>query len=156
MTEPDLQNQAEKSVELANELFLPEVRRLIEEGHTVTIRVKGFSMRPFLESLRDKVILCAPRNLKVGDAALAEVSKGCFVLHRVIKIEGSHITLMGDGNIRGTENCERQDVVGVVQSFIRNGKNISRNNFRWKVYSYIWPKFLPIRSYLLYIYRALM
>jgi hypothetical protein len=94
--------------------------------------------------------------LKIGDAALAEVSKGCFVLHRVIKIEGTHITLMGDGNIRGTENCEYQDVVGVVQSFIRNGKNISKDNFRWKVYSYIWPKLLPIRSYLLYIYRALM
>ena len=33
---------------IPNEILLPEVARLIKEGHTVTITVRGNSMNPFL------------------------------------------------------------------------------------------------------------
>ena len=36
---------------LPNKELLAQVRILIKEGHTVTINVKGYSMRPFLEHL---------------------------------------------------------------------------------------------------------
>ena len=41
----------------ANAQFLPEVVKLLNEGHTVTLKLKGFSMRPFLEDGRDKALL---------------------------------------------------------------------------------------------------
>lgn len=143
----------DKHVELPNDRFLPEVRRVINEGHTATIRVKGYSMRPFLEHCRDKVVLAPVETVKVGDAVLAEIAKGVFVLHRIIRIDGDTITLMGDGNIVGTEECQRKDVVGIVKIFVRNNKSISTESRRWKVYSAIWPKLRPIRRYLLYIYK---
>ena len=36
---------------IPNEILLPEVARLIKEGHTVTITVRGNSMNPFLVDL---------------------------------------------------------------------------------------------------------
>ena len=38
---------------IPNEILLPEVARLIKEGHTVTITVRGNSMNPFLVDRRD-------------------------------------------------------------------------------------------------------
>ena len=35
-------------VQFANADLLPEVVTLLNEGHTVTLRLRGFSMRPFL------------------------------------------------------------------------------------------------------------
>jgi hypothetical protein len=57
--------------------------------------------------------------LQVGDAVLAEISAGHFVLHRIIDIDGDAITLMGDGNVRGTEHCTTEDVCGVVTEYLR-------------------------------------
>ena len=58
-----------------NHLFMQEIRRLFnEEGKkSVTFIVRGFSMRPFLENGRDKVILVPPRKPKIGDVVLAEI-----------------------------------------------------------------------------------
>lgn len=35
-----------KEVQFANALLLPEVIKMLNEGHTVTLRLKGRSMRP--------------------------------------------------------------------------------------------------------------
>ena len=40
-------------IEIPNAILLEEVRKAINEGHTATINVKGFSMRPFLENNRE-------------------------------------------------------------------------------------------------------
>ena len=53
------------TVELPNEIFLKEVRALIADGHDVTLRVRGVSMRPFLEDRRDKIVLTRPMEVKV-------------------------------------------------------------------------------------------
>lgn len=123
--------------------------------HTATIWVKGYSMRPFLEHMRDKVQLAFPsRPLRVGDAVLAEIGPGHYVLHRIIQVEGDRLTLMGDGNVRGTERCRVQDVAGIVTHYIRPRRTIPADaswlNFRIRV----WRRLLPIRRYLLLLYRA--
>ena len=47
----------EKVKFMDNARFLPEVIALANEGHDVTIPLRGFSMRPFLEDGRDLAIL---------------------------------------------------------------------------------------------------
>ena len=37
----------------ANSVLIPEVIKMLEEGHSVTLPLRGFSMRPFLEDERD-------------------------------------------------------------------------------------------------------
>ena len=142
-----------RTVEIPNYILLSSVRQLISEGHTTTIRVKGNSMQPFLKNGRDSVVLAAAAVLQEGDVVLAEFSPGKYVLHRIIKIDGTDLTLMGDGNTKGTEKCSAGDVAGTVITFIRNGKNIDCNNIKWKIYSKIWLALFPLRRYLLGIYR---
>lgn len=141
---------------LANEVFIPEIVKMLEEGHTVTLRLRGYSMRPFLEDNRDKALLALATDPKVGDAVLAEVAPRRYVLHRIIGIEGQHVTLRGDGNTF-EEHCQLSDVKGTVVGFYRKGRpKIDLTTGRkWKAYSYLWTRLYPIRRYLLFIHRHL-
>lgn len=143
-------------MQFANAQLLPEIIRLIEEGHSVTLQLRGFSMRPFLEDKRDKALLTKPQHIKVGDPVLAEVGHLHYVLHRIIKIEGSHVILRGDGNL-GIEECEIKDIKASVIGFYRKGrKTLDRTDGRkWKVYSLIWMRLFPLRRYLLAAYRRI-
>lgn len=141
---------------LANEVFIPEIVKMLEEGHTVTLRLRGYSMRPFLEDNRDKALLALATDPKVGDAVLAEVAPRRYVLHRIIGIVGQHVTLRGDGNTF-EEHCQLSDVKGTVVGFYRKGRTkIDLTTGRkWKAYSYLWTRLYPIRRYLLFIHRHL-
>lgn len=44
-------------IQFANAEFLPEVVKMLNEGHTVTLRLRGYSMRPFLEMTVTKLCL---------------------------------------------------------------------------------------------------
>lgn len=142
--------------EVPNKILLGLARDMIREGHTATISVKGYSMRPFLEHQRDRVILDAPHDLKVLDAVLAETEPDHYVLHRIIDIDGDRITLMGDGNVSGTETCRRQDVAGVVTHYLRPGRTIPADDARLIRRIRLWRKLLPVRRYLLFIYKAII
>ena len=145
-----------KDIQVANSVLLPEIVALLEEGHTVTLRVKGYSMRPFLENGRDKALLAAIKEPKVGDAVLAEVKPKVFVLHRIVAIEGDNVTLRGDGNINN-EYCKRDDVKGIALGFYRKGREKAdmTDGKKWLRYSAVWMRLYPIRRYLLFIYRVL-
>lgn len=132
------------------------MHQLIIKGHSVTIRVKGNSMRPFLEGRRDKVILAPFGQLNVGNIVLAEITKSQYVLHRIIKIEGHWLTLMGDGNLKGTEECALNNILGVVTTIVRNGKIVDCNNLTWRILFILWTNLLPIRRYLLTIYTRMI
>lgn len=142
--------------EIPNDILMAQVKSAIDNGQTATINVKGYSMRPFLDNTRHKVTLAAPGVLTVGDAIMAEISKGVFVLHRIIAIHGDVIMLMGDGNVRGTEVCKRSDVIGIVTHYIYENKTVPATDKWLKKEIRIWRKLLFMRRYLLYIYKVLI
>lgn len=146
-----------KTIALPNALFIPEIKRAIDEGHTTTFRVRGYSMRLFLEDRRDKVVLAPCKEVKVGDVVLAEIQKDKYVLHRVIQKEGEHLTLMGDGNVYGTETCNTSNVIGIAIGFLRKGRYVmdTTDGKKWKIYSFFWLRLKPIRRYILAFYRRI-
>ncbi len=137
---------------MANSIFLPQVVQLLEEGHTATLPLRGRSMRPFLEDGRDKALLKIVQPVKVGDAVLAEISKGHFVLHRIIGIEGENVTLRGDGNL-ANEYCKIGDIRARAIGFYRKGRTKldSTDGRKWRIYSWWWTRLYPVRRYLLFI-----
>ena len=136
-----------------NDVMLGEVRKMIAEGHSVTIKVKGVSMLPFIVGDRDSVRLVKPSRLKERDIVLAEIDEGHYVLHRIKRIEPTRITLMGDGNLRGLEFCRPKDIAGKVEVIFRNGKSIDPWTSSEQQKVGIWLALTPIRRILLAIYR---
>ena len=118
---------------MPNAVLLPEIVRLLDEGHTVTLRLRGHSMRPFLEDGRDKALLTKAIHPKKGDPVLAEIGPKHYVLHRIIAIEGNQVTLRGDGNLNN-EYCQLNDVKGAVIGFYRKGRErLDRTNgTKWR------------------------
>ena len=144
-------------VSVPNEILIPRIAQFIAEGHTTTFRVKGRSMRAFLEDGRDQVVL-APfdaAGLRRGDVVLAEVSPRCYVLHRIIAREGERLTLRGDGNLRGCETCRVDDVLGLAVGFVRKGRSkVDRTSgLKWRFYSALWPQNFLARRIALALYR---
>lgn len=147
------------SLEVSNAVFIPQVHRLLQEGHTARFRVRGWSMRIFVEHERDEVLLapCKAHQLKMGDVVLAEVAPQQYVLHRIINIQANHFTLQGDGNVGIVEYCKHTDVLGVAVGFYRKGRTEPDlcSGLKWRVYSSVWLSLTPIRRYLLAAYRRL-
>ncbi len=136
---------------------MQEITRVFNQGKkSVTFVVRGFSMRPFLEDGRDKVILAPPREPKIGDVVLAEVKEETYALHRVIKIADGVYTMRGDGNpLWMTEQFTQDKIVGIADGFIRKGKEVSTGSRKWRYYSAIWNVLKPLRRILLAIYRRI-
>ena len=64
--------EASRTIHINNHLLMQEITRMFNEQNkeSVTFIVRGYSMRPFLEDRRDKVVLAAPRVPVIGDVVL--------------------------------------------------------------------------------------
>ncbi len=136
--------------------ILAEVRRLVDSGVSVSLPVSGRSMLPFIAGGRDSVILRKPRRPRRGDVVLARTSCGRYVLHRVIATRGSRVTLMGDGNIAGTEQCAESDILARATHVVRpSGRLRHLDAPRWRAAAALWQRLRPARRYLLALYRRI-
>lgn len=143
-----------KKLVLPNGILLGEVERLLSRGTSVTLMTKGNSMLPFIVGERDSVVLKPYGEPRVGDIALAHLDNGVYVLHRIIDISDSGmVTLMGDGNIRGTEHCHVSRLCGKTVTVIRKGRRYNPDSKSWVIMSEVWRRMLPVRRYLLAVYR---
>lgn len=142
--------------------IIEEAIRLVDEGVSVTLPVEGRSMLPFIVGGRDSVVLekvsnvsrhvpTASRRLRKGDVVLAWVEGRRYVVHRIIAIDGDRVTLMGDGNLAGTERCDIGDVKALVTGVVDDLGRARSLYKRWR----LWLWLRPIRRYLLAIYRRI-
>ena len=146
--------------------IIEEAIRLVEEGVSVTLPVNGRSMLPFIIGGRESVILQQPPTqgeprqnaapLKVGDVVLAWVEGNRYVVHRIIRIDGNRVTLMGDGNLVGTEHCSLSDIKAKATHVVDcHERTHDLYTSRRMLGARLWWHLRPIRRYLLAIYRRL-
>ena len=141
---------------LKDNKIIQEAVKLVEDGICVTLPVDGRSMLPFIIGGEDSVLLEKPRKAEIGDVVLAWVEQCRYVVHRVIAINGDEITLMGDGNIRGTEKCLVDDIKATVTYVVdKNGRRKNIYDRKYRGGSYLWGKLRPVRRYLLAIYKII-
>lgn len=139
---------------LPNEILLGEVSELLSEGRPVVIMTKGGSMMPFIRGEVDSVRLERRDSYCVGQAVLAQIAPGHYVLHRIVEISPSGVTLQGDGNLYGQEHCRVEDIEGLVTAIVRpSGKLASPCD---GVASF-WRKLHPfVRRCVLGVYRRII
>lgn len=146
--------------------IINEAVRLVEEGVSVTLPVNGRSMLPFIIGGKESVILQQPPKqdetrqgapqMNLGDVVLAWVEGNRYVVHRIIRIDGDRVTLMGDGNLVGTEHCRLSDIKAIATHVVGSDEQphdlyTSRRMLGVR----LWWWLLPIRRYLLAIYKRL-
>ena len=136
-----------EKVILPNDVLLGEVARLLDEGREVVITPKGRSMLPFIRGDVDRIKLRQPDKLSVGDIVLAYFGNR-YVLHRIVAINGDEFTLMGDGNLKDTEQGVRTNVVGKVIEIITPDNHHRKPGKAW-----LWRHTLFLRKYQLKVYR---
>lgn len=147
-----------KVMNLPNEVLMPFMIERLESkpGMTATLPLRGRSMRPFLEDGRDKALFIAAKGaeIRVGDPVLALLSDTRYVMHRIVRIEGENVTLMGDGNLT-YEYCTLQDIKAKAIGFFRKGRETldSVEGRKWRLYSWLWTRLLPIRRFLLFLWH---
>lgn len=134
--------------------IIQEAVNLTLEGMRVIFPVKGHSMLPFIIGGRESVEIGKPDKIKVGDIVLAWVDNNRYVVHRIIALDNGCVTLMGDGNLRGVETCQMPDVKAKVLSVVKkDGSHVDIYSPSRVLASKCWIKLLPVRRWLLAIYR---
>jgi hypothetical protein len=137
-----------------DDYIIKEAIRLVEDGVSVTLPVNGYSMLPFIIGGRESVILQKPTVSKVGDVVLAWADGCRYVVHRIIRIDGDNVTLMGDGNLIGTERCTLSDIKATVTHVVSADEKRRYLYSKWRcMAAKAWWHLRPIRRYLLAIYR---
>ena len=137
-----------------SDYIIEEAIRLVREGVCVTLPVDGQSMLPFIIGGKESVILQRPGLIDVGDVVLAWVENRRYVVHRIIQIDDDCVTLMGDGNLMGTEHCLLSDIKARVTHVVDAKERTHDINNRWrKLAAKMWFWLRPMRRYLLAIYK---
>ncbi len=109
-------------------------KELLEKGSFAAC-AKGESMRPMLKGGRDMVIVePISEKVKKYDVILFKDESLRYVLHRVIKIKNGVIITRGD-NTYFTEKVQRENVLGILTRYNKNGKSYSVNSLSYKLYS---------------------
>ncbi len=125
------------------------------EAHPDTDRqtilpVTGRSMTPYLRPGRDVVLLTPvdPAEIKPGDIIYAyQEAEQRHILHRVIRHcrESRSVTLMGDGNLKMTEQIPYGNILGRVALIDRQGRKAPFPPSKAR----LWRLLKPIRRILL-------
>lgn len=116
-------------------------KELQEKGeyHSLT---RGVSMRPMLRQHKDVVVIVPiTSDYKKNDVLLyATKGKNDLVLHRVLKIRENDFVIRGD-NTYAYEYIPKENVVGILKEFYRNGKYINcETNKGYRIYSMVITK----------------
>lgn len=140
--------------QVSDDQIIGDAVRLVQEGMAVTMLVKGRSMLPFVLGGQESAVLTQPGEIKTGDVVLARIDDRRYVLHRVMDVSADRVVLMGDGNIRGQEVCRPEDVLARADEIVgADGKHRRLDTPRQKRRARIWRRLLPVRRWLLAIYK---
>ena len=130
---------------IANRELFAIVRDTLLEGKTVRVAVNGQSMLPFFRS--GSTITLRPvreEDLRKYSVVMADAGHA-FVVHRIIEVGEDTITLLGDGNIYGTERITRDKIYGVV--------DCSATHI---FFAKLWLWMRPVRRFPLAIFRRVL
>ncbi len=138
-----------------NELS-PVISETIESGGEIVLRVTGNSMLPLWRDRANDVLLKKAdiHALKKGDIPLYKRENGQYVLHRIHKVNEDSFDMLGDAQYRIERGLKKDAVIALCKGYYtEKGKYIDCGSKRHKIYSAIWRFLLPIRRYIMAIYK---
>lgn len=117
----------------------------LEMGKEIKFVVVGNSMHPLFVNGRDKVTVVKAEKVKKRDVILYRREDGSYVLHRVVGKGRLGYKLCGDDQIAVEYPVKREDVVAVMTSFERKGREYGTKCLWYRIYSFLWCLFIRLR-----------
>lgn len=119
---------------------------LENEGKLIYSNV-GTSMMPLIRPGRDLLVIELPQGrLKKYDVPLYRRDSGQYVLHRVLKVRERDYVICGDNQWHRETGIEDRHVLGVLTAVVRDGKELSVQDWRCRLYVHLWCDLFPLRA----------
>ena len=122
----------------------------LEKNNTLTYTNVGVSMMPLLRQGRDLFTITkkTARRCKAGDVVLYRRPPNKYVLHRIIAVRPNDYVILGDNCIGREYGIKDSDILGVMTSFVRNGRTYSVKDLPYRIYSAYIMNTIPIRIFI--------
>ena len=122
----------------------------IEKNGKLLYTNVGDSMMPLIRQDRDILIIEKPDGrLHKYDVPLYRRDSGQYVLHRILKVRENDYVLCGDNRYSREYDISDRHIIGVLTAVVRNGKEISITDWRYRLYVHLWCDFFPVRALIL-------
>jgi len=113
-------------------------------------------MLPLIRQGRDLVVIERPKGrLRRFDVPLYRRDSGQYVLHRVLQVREKDYVLCGDNRWRKETGVTDRHVIGVLTAVVRDGKELTVKDRRYRLYVLLWCGLFPLRALLLKGLRVL-
>lgn len=119
----------------------------LEQYGELTYKNVGVSMLPMLKQGRDlfTVKRKTAQRCRKYDVVLYRRPPNHYVLHRVIEVRENDYVILGDNCINKEYGITDSDIIGVLTSFVHNGKTYSVQDARYRLYVRLWCTAYPLR-----------
>lgn len=121
-----------------------------EKYDTLTYRNTGISMEPLLKQGRDVFTVEKKKNerFRKYDVVMYRRPPDKYVLHRIIKVRENDYVILGDNCINKETGITDEDILGVMTSFVRNGKEHKVTDLSYRMYVQLWCRMAFLRIFL--------
>ena len=119
----------------------------IEKNGSLTYTNVGTSMMPLLRQGKDlfTVIKRNGERCKKGDVVLYKRPPNKYILHRIIEVRENDYVILGDNCIDKEYGIKDIDIIGIMTSYVRNGKEHSIYDKSYRLYPFWTMKTMGIR-----------
>lgn len=130
------------------------IREELEQNTETVCTTQGDSMWPLLSHRRDVVRIRRTQpgqRLRKYEVPLYMREGGNnYVLHRILKVRKDDYVICGDNRWRREYGITDRHIVGVMTGIVRNGKELSLDSFRYKLYVHLWCDLFFVRFFILF------
>ena len=121
------------------------IEDIIKENGVYVSTTVGVSMYPMLRNRRDTVMIKpVASRLKRYDVPLYRRGDD-YVLHRIVAVKPEGYVICGDNCMKREYNITDQQIIGVLDGFYRDGKEVDMNGWKYRLYSRVWVALYPVR-----------
>lgn len=111
----------------------------------------GTSMMPLIRQNRDLLEIVPKGELrcKKYDVVLYK-RNGKYILHRILQVRKSDYVIVGDHQYRKEHGVKDEQIIGILQAVVRDGKRIPVTDPQYKMYVHLWCDLYYLRAGLLF------
>ncbi len=112
----------------------------------------GFSMMPLLREKKDIIEIRRKGKERCQKYDVVLYKRGSkYILHRILKVLPDGYVIAGDHCTFIETDIKDENILGIMTRVQRNGKDITPDNFWYKLYVHLWCDVYPVRMLILKI-----